>query len=157
MRITKKKVAAISAGAALVLAGGGIALAYWTTTGTGSGSATTGSSSPFEVTLAAPVGYPLSPGGPTDHVAFTVKNNGGGYQKVNTADTVAVATGDGSAWTAVSGCSAADYSITNVSLTATNLAPGGTVDGSFDIQMIDTGANQNLCKGATVPLYVHVS
>jgi hypothetical protein len=156
MRITKKKLVATAAGATVVLAGGGLALAYWTTAGSGSGSATTGGSSPFAVAVAAPAGTALSPNGPIDHVVFTVTNNDAGYEKVNAA-TAAVANDDGSTWTAVSGCGAADYAIANVSLAATNLAPGASVSGSFDVQMVDTGVDQNACQGATVPLYVHVS
>ena len=37
---------------------------------------------------------------------------------------------------------------------ATTLAPGGVYNGTFTLQMIDNGANQNNCAGATVPLFI---
>jgi hypothetical protein len=156
-RFTKKHYLAAGVAAAVVAAGVGTAYAYWTDSGSGSGSATTGTSSHFAVSVGTPTGDPLSPGGPTDHVTFTVTNNGSGNQKVSSA-TALVAKSDGSTWDSVSGCSAADYSITNLSLTPTDLASGGSVTGSFDIQMVDNlSASQDACKNATVPLYVSVS
>jgi hypothetical protein len=155
-RFTKKHYIAAGVAAAVIAAGAGAAYAYWTDSGSGSGSAATGTSSPFGVSVDTPVGDPLSPGGPTDTVSFTVKNNGSGHQNVTTA-VATVANADGSTWDSVTGCSAADYSISNVSLAATNLAPNASVSGSFDIQMVDTGVSQDSCKSASVPLYVHVN
>ena len=59
-----------------------------------------------------------------------------------------------SPWTAVSGCSAADYTVTAPVFTAGNVNPGSTVTGTATIQMINrTAVNQDGCKLATVPLY----
>ena len=151
----KKKLIVGAVAAAVIAGGAGAAYAYWTTSGTGNGSATTGTSTNYDVTVDAPTGGALSPGGAVDHVPFTVKNVGSGYQNVTTASAV-VANTDGTAWTSVAGCSAGDYAISNVSITSANLAPNGTTTGSFDITMTDTGQNQNGCKGATVPLHVTV-
>ncbi len=156
-KFSKKQYLAAGAAAVIVAAGAGTAFAYWTTTGSGSGSATTGTSTAFDVSVGTPVGDALSPAGPTDSVTFTVTNNGSGHQKVNSADVVSVANSNGSVWNTVAGCSASDYSITDVALTATDLAPGGTVNGTFSIQMLNLDSDQNGCKGATVPLYVHVN
>src|SRR4051812_2750164 len=108
-KFSKKTKAAVLAGVLTVGIAGG-AYAYWTTTGSGSGSATTGTSSVFAVTTDAATGSPLTPGGPTQTVAFHVANNNSGVQHL-TAVAVTVANSDGSAWTAVNGCSAADYTV----------------------------------------------
>src|SRR4051812_44863926 len=107
----KSRKFAIVAGSTVgALAVGGVAFAYWTSTGDGSGSAATGTSSVWAVTTGTATGGALTPGGPTDTVAFHVKNNNSGVQRLQ-AVSVVVANSDGSPWTSVSGCSADDYTI----------------------------------------------
>jgi len=152
-----KKIAVGLASATIVAIGAGAAYAYWTTTGAGSGSASTGTSSAWEVTSDASVGSPLSPNGPTQTVAVHVKNNNSGVQHLNGVS-VAVANSDGTAWTSVSGCSAADYAVSFTSPVATgDVASSATVSGVASIQMLNLGSNQDGCKNATVPLYFSAS
>ena len=151
-----KKSKAIVATAAITVATVGGAYAYWTTTGTTSGSATTGTSSAFVVTTDAATGGPLTPGGPTQTVAFHVQNNNSGVQRLSNV-AVTVATSTGAAWTAVPGCSAADYTIGTPSFTAGDIASGATKDGTVTITMNNLSTNQDACKSVTVPLYVSAS
>lgn len=156
MQLTKKSKAVV-AGAALVgLAGSGTAYAYWTTSGSGTGSATTGTSSTFVVTTDAATGGLLTPGGPTDTVAFHVTNNNTGVQHLS-AVSVIVAGAGGAAWTAVANCSAADYTVGTPVFTAGDVIAGATVDGTVTIKMNNLGTSQDGCKLATVPLYVSAS
>ena len=156
-RFMKKRYLVGGLAAVIVAVTAGVAAAYWTDSGTGSSTATTGTSTPFLVTVTPTAGnQALTPGGPTDAYTFTVKNNGTGAQNVSTV-TVTVANSDGTTWTAVSGCSAADYLVSGATVTAADLAAGATTTGAFSVQMKDTGSNQNGCKNATVPLYVSVS
>jgi hypothetical protein len=158
-----KVLAAVSA-VAVVAAGGGIALAYWTGSGTGHGTASTGTSTNFTVTTAAATGGPLTPGGATETVGYTVKNTSTGSEKL-TSVAISVANNDGTAWTAVSGCSAADYNIDSAGagLAATDtsaagdIAGGASATGSITVQMVDTASNQNNCQGVSVPLYLVAS
>lgn len=150
-KFSKKTYLATGAAAIIVAAGAGSAIAYWTTSGTGTGSASTGTSSSFVVTTDPAAGDPLTPGGPSETVAVHVNNPSSGHQKLQTL-TVAVAQADGSAWTTVSGCSAADYTV-SVPVTATDLAPGATYDTVATISMNNLASSQDGCKGATVPLY----
>ncbi|MEO5708907.1 MAG: hypothetical protein ABIQ59_03700 [Nocardioidaceae bacterium] len=150
----KAKVAVVAGVLTIGIAGG--AYAYWSTTGTGSGSATTGTSSLFVVTTDAATGGPLTPGGPTATVAFHVQNTNSGVQRLS-AVAVTVATSTGAAWTAVSGCSSADYTVGTPTFTAGDIAPGATKDGTVTITMNNLGSNQDACKGAAVPLYVAAS
>lgn len=154
---TRKKRITITAivTAALVLGGGGAAFAYWTAQGTGTGTATTGDSTPFTVTSTTS-GLALTPGGPGQTVSFTVRNPGTGSQYL-TSVAVTVANLDGTPWTRVANCSASDYSITNVSVPNLQIASLGSFVGSATITMNNLNANQDGCKLASVPLYFSAS
>jgi hypothetical protein len=156
MRLSKKlAIAAVSTVATVGIATS--AFAYWTTTGTGSGSAKAGDATNWAVSSDPATGNALSPGGPTDTVAYHVTNNGSGHQKLQ-AVSVAVKNSDGTTWSSVSGCSSADFAVNIVGFTATDLGPGQTYDGSATIQMVNnTSASQDGCKNATVPLYFSAS
>lgn len=163
MRLKKRTFVLLAAAVVAVgLAVG--AYAYWTSTGAGSGSASVGTDTPWAVTTDAAVGGPLTPGGPSETIAYHVKNNSTGAQSLaNVA--ISVANSNGTAWTAVSGCSKDDFQINAASAGSTandaslagTVAAGATVDGSITISMVDTGSNQNGCRLATVPLYLFAS
>ncbi len=165
---SKKGIVLLATSVAAVVAAMG-AYAYFTSTGTGTGSATVGTSTPWAVTETAQAGGPLYPN-PTIGVGdiqtntYTVKNNSNGQQFLTNV-TIKVANADGSAWTAVPGCSASDFSVggSPVGTTHTdasqsgNLASGQTVTSTVTVQMIDNNANQDGCKLATPPLYYSAS
>jgi hypothetical protein len=158
-----KKTLAVSTAAALLL-GGGAAYAYWTTTGSGTGSATAGTTATFTV-ASVTTGDALSPNGPTQTAAFTITNPGSGAQQVKQV-VVSILKADGSAWNGVAGCSADDYSVgggaagvpKTIDVTE-NLAAGATsaISHSVTIRMIDDGTEQDGCKGVTAPLHYAVS
>jgi hypothetical protein len=143
---------------ALVLGGGTAAFAYWTSTGHGQGSATTGTTVPFTLVSTAPSGTAMSPGGATQTVAFTVTNPATTPQTLSSVvATVANAT-TGAAWTSVAGCGAGDYTVGTATVSSYGPIPaGGTATGSVTITMNNTASNQNACIGATVPLYFAIS
>jgi hypothetical protein len=149
-KFSKKGYIAAGAAAVIVAAGAGTALAYWTRTGSGTGSATTGTSSDFTVVIDSTHLADLTPGGPTDVVAFHVTNPGTGHQNFTSAVASVVDTSN-------PGCTHSDFAITGTTAAYGNLGPSATVDGSFGLQMIDTGVAQNACKGVTVHLKVDVS
>jgi hypothetical protein len=152
-RFTKKAKLAVAVTAiAAVGLGTGLAAAYWSSTGTGSGSATTGTSTSFTIASSAATGGALTPGGPVDSVAFTVTNPSTGNQAL-TSVVVTVANSNGSAWTAVSGCSSADYTVGTPVITYGVIAPSGVVSGTVSVTMNNLSSNQDGCKLATVPLY----
>jgi hypothetical protein len=172
-RFTKKRVALVATPlAALALAGG--AFAYFSSTGTGTGSATVGKATAFVVGQSATAGGPLYPdtaiGGAnvvTD--SYTVNNPSAGKQNLNQV-VISVANADGSAWSSKTdstkpACTASDFSVggqtagspwTDTSLAADYTA-GQTKTGSVTVEMIDSGANQDNCQGVTVPLYFSAS
>lgn len=152
---TKKSKALVVAGVITVATAGG-AYAYWSSLGTGTGAASTGTSSAFVVTTDAATGGPLTPGGPTQTVAFHVQNSNSGVQRLS-AVAVTVAASNGTAWTAIPGCSAADYTIGTPSFTAGDVASGATKDGTVTITMNNLSSNQDACKNVSVPLYFSAS
>lgn len=155
-RITRKKRLAVILTAVMLVAGGGAAFAYWSSIGSGSGTATTGTSSAFTVATSTATGGVLTPGGSPQSVAFTVTNPGTGTQTA-AAVAVTVANADGTPWIAVTGCSAADYTVGTPTFAPGQIAPGANKAGTVTITMNNLATNQDGCKSASVPLYFSVS
>ena len=149
LRISRKKAVVLGGVTAVVLTGG-VAFAYWTSTGEGTGTASTGTSTDWVVTVDDVSLADLTPDGPTDTVTFHVTNDNSGVQRLQS--TVASVTG-----TSDPGCTAADFDVSATTIAYGDIAAGDTVDGTFTIQMVDTGANQDACKGVTVDLKVAAS
>ncbi len=165
---SKKRVAAIGALTAVTLVGGGMAYGYWTDSGEGDTTVTAGTSAGYTVTFGATTGGDLSPGGPTNSTSVTVANEGTGAQQISSV-LVSVATDTGGTWTA-GACSADDFSVNSEAAgdpaealgALVTLAPAGSAGDEtaalpVTIQMVDTGLDQEDCKGVTVPLYAYAS
>jgi hypothetical protein len=152
IRSRTKKIAIIAVATAVIVGAGGAAFAYWTSSGTGTGTATTGTSVALTVTSLAPTGGPLSPGGPTQTVAFSVANPGSGAQALVSV-VATVATSTGAVWSAVPGCSAADYAVGTPVITYATIAPGASIPGTVTVTMNSLGTDQDACQGVIVPLY----
>jgi hypothetical protein len=155
-KVAGRKKRIIGTTVALLAIGGGAAFAYWSATGTHDTTTAAGTATNFTITSTI-AGSPLSPGGPVKTATFTVTNPGSGVQKLSNV-AVTVAGIDGAAWTAVSGCSAADFAVGTPSFTVTEIPANGTVTGTVTLQMIDRpGVSQDGCKGASVPLHFAAS
>jgi hypothetical protein len=96
---------------------------------------------------------------------YTVTNSGGGNALLNQV-TISVATSGGGTWTYTDpagdpACTAADFSIDGatpgtafVDTSQAGTYTGGEAKtGSFTLEMIDNGLNQDSCEGLTVPIY----
>jgi hypothetical protein len=147
----------IVAGGTAVLMGGGIAFAYWTTTGDGTGTASTSagaSNLSFSQTVAQQ-SLGLYPGQAPQTIAGTVTNenaSGGQYQYV-TSVTAAIASVD-KAEGADGVCGISDYEITDGTMAVgQNLAPGDSIAFTgAKIAFVNKATDQDGCKGATVNL-----
>jgi hypothetical protein len=142
--------------ATLLILGGGVAFAYWTSGGTGSGTATTGASTAFTITAAPPVGT-IAPGNEGQTVAFTVTNPGDSPQYL-TQVTATLADVNGVPWVPTGDCLVEDYTVV-VSTPAPvgDIAGGGSVGGVVTVTLANTALNQNTCQGQDVPLYLVAS
>ena len=144
----KRRFALVATTVAAMLVGGGVAVAYWTTTGTGTGSAATGTSSAFTITQDS-TNAGLTPGGAAQNLNFTINNTGTSPQYV--AGVAISITGTSSA-----SCAASNFAVTQPTITAGNIPTGptaylGSTTGA-SIQLVETGTNQDACKNVTVGL-----
>jgi hypothetical protein len=175
-RFMTKKVLVVGVAVAVVLGVGGAAFAYYTSNGSGTGSAATGDASPLHVVLGTITGGALFPtivadgNAVVDTVPYTVTNPGEGDVNLST---VTVEVTPGFSYVDPAGdpaCTAADFSIngqavgTPVTLTGLNKtlnglsdAPNNAYTGSFTIEMVENGANQDSCQSGSVPLTVTVN
>jgi hypothetical protein len=149
-RIIGKR-ALIALGCTVALAAVGVAVAYFTSSGSGTGSAAVGSSSP--VTLHATISSNLYPGS-SSPVSFTVDNPSSGSQRVGTItlSSISVDAGHSGCSTAIGGGNP-DFSMPAVTVNKVfapgngqSVTPGGT------LTMNETGVNQDACQGATLTL-----
>jgi hypothetical protein len=142
-----RKTVALIVGVVMILAGAGVALAYWTNTGSGRGTATTGTNSPITVNQTSSV-TAMAPGVAAQPLSgdFTNTNSG----PVFVAAVTATVTG-----TDVVGCDDTDYTIAGRAAVNAEV-PVGTNVGTWTGLTIafnnQTGINQDACKGATVSI-----
>lgn len=147
-RAHKKLSIAVGLVAVMALSAG--AYAYWTQAGSGSGSAATGTNVAITVVQTS-TPADLYPGGPTAALSGTFTNTNDGPVYVGTVS-ASISSVSGPNITAGTPCTAADYTLVGFPLTInaevraddTSTWSGGT------IQMVNSGTNQDGCKGATV-------
>lgn len=180
MRNLSKKTKVVVAGvSAATLAMSGVAYAYWTTSGSGTGSATTSSGSAAQLKVhqtSAPTANQLAPGQPGSTLAGTVENltaspNGVSYAlkavkidlDVTKASGAASGTCDANDYKIVSPNQQAAYSVTaGVGTVTTNIKADGSAyeltagqdaaGWTSTLSFVNSAANQDQCKGATVNL-----
>jgi hypothetical protein len=145
--VLSRKTALVAAGgAAMVALSATAAFAYWTTSGSGTGSATTGASQAVHITQVGSVAG-LVPGGVAKAVDFKITNSATTPQYVK-AVIVSIDS------ISNPGCSAADFTLVQPTAINADLAAGDTAfsPSGATIKLEDTTANQDACKGATVNL-----
>lgn len=152
--MSRKKRLTITAAvtAALLVAGGGAAFAYWTAYGSGTGTATTGTTTNFTITSLTS-GASLTPGGLPQTITFVVTNPGTGKQMLSSiTPTVTTATAPNAF--PYGSCSAADYSFGAPSFLPGEISAGSTLTGTVTLSMIDSTTNQDDCKNLTIPVLI---
>ena len=150
----RRRIVPVAFALVALLAFSGVALAYWTATGGGIGTAqAAAATSPLVVKQVTAVNN-LYPGGPAQTISgkFDNLNSGPVYVTTVTASISSVTKAAG----APSGnCVAADFTLSPTTATVNAEVPAGTDQGGWTgpaIKLNDTGANQDGCKGATVNL-----
>lgn len=175
-RFSKKSTTIGTASAALVLAVSGAAYAYWTTTGSGTGSSTTSTNVALTLTQNSTVSG-MVPGGTAKDIDYTIHNSASTPQYVTSVVisisgityTAAAGAGNGTtlanhpAGMAAVGCTSSDFTITQPASVAADLPAGdtaytwSTTPKGGRIAMINSGSNQDGCKGTTVALAYAIS
>ena len=156
--IRRKRSRVIALGLVAVLVAGGAAIAFWTSSGTGSGTATVGTDSGLTITGVA-FGNALYPGTKSP-VSFTITNS-----SANSAVTVAQVVADTSFGTngitgLPGGCDPADFSFPNYTVNQSIPASGTlnvTIPTSGGLALSNTASNQDACKNATPVLHLRAS
>lgn len=123
---------------AALLVAGGTAFAYWTVSGSGSGSATARSASGLVVTSQATVSG-LYPTGSLSGGSLSVANNN--------PFAVTISSSFGSAWTTKSGCTGSVVTFSVAAGAPTSIAANSSVSVPFSASM--SNAAEDLCQGAT--------
>jgi hypothetical protein len=154
-RLKQRKFALPVAALVAVLVAGG-AYAYWTTNGSGTGSAGTGSDSGVTVAQVGTISG-LVPGGNAQAVDFKINNPISTKQYIHSVQ-VSIASVTKAA-SATGSCDAGDFTVVQPNAINSDLVPGDT---SFSpsgatIAMKDLATNQDGCKGATVNLAFQAS
>ena len=150
--ITRKRALAALLGTC-ALAVAGVAVGYFTSSGSGTGAAAVGSSS--AVTLHANISSNLYPGS-SSPVTFTVDNPSSGVQRVGTVSlaSISVDAGHSSCSTTIGGGNP-DFTMAPVPVNQV-VAPGNgqSVSATGTLAMNETGVNQDGCQGATLTLHL---
>jgi hypothetical protein len=133
----KKFVVVLAAAIAAVLAVA--AYAYFSSTGSGTGSATVGSSSPIQLS-STQVG-PLYPGGADASVSVSVNNPGSGNEYVGTISGTVADNGS---------CLGSWFQVEPITFNTTVTHGAGATAGPTKVRMIDSGTNQDACQGKTM-------
>lgn len=138
----------MAAGGAALLLGGGVAFAFWTSSGSGSGTAVAGDTGSVTITqdLTDPI-TGLYPGGPGQDIVIDIANP-------NASDVTIGAVNATVSSTSNVGCTADDFLISGPVYPGGTIAGGATQSASgATISMInDLARNQDACKGVTVTL-----
>jgi hypothetical protein len=148
MSQSKKKRVFVALATVATIAAVGAAIAYFTTNGSGTGSASVGSSS--AVTIHGTAAAALYPGSSAT-VNLTVDNPSSGSQRVNTIQLGSVTTDE-----AHSGCVTSDFTMPSVTVNQTfPTGNGQAVTATGTLTMANTVLNQDACQGA--PLTLHLT
>jgi hypothetical protein len=139
---TKRRLIVLAVVAVAIGVAGG-AFAYFSSTGSGTGSATVGSSS--TVQLSSPNVGTLYPGGAAVPVTVTIHNPGSGNEYVGTISGSVANGGTGN------NCLGSWFTVAPI-VYNTNVAAGASPTASTTVTMNESGTNQDPCQGATLTI-----
>jgi hypothetical protein len=138
LSITRKKIAVVSTVAVLGL-GGGIAYAFFTSTGSGTGNASVGSATNWTVAVASDTSHALYPGTGSESLGYTITNAGTGNQQLSTVTASVADSGS---------CLGSWFTATPTSpASPVTLAHNGTYTGTVTVSLNESGTDQNACQG----------
>lgn len=153
MRTIKNKKKKLAAAAAIVLVTGGVAFAYWTAGGEGTGSASTGDVAALTVNQTSTVSG-LAPGLAAQDLSGDFDNPNDGPVYV-TSVTVGIDSVTKAVGAPAGTCDASDYTLTGATMTVDDEVSAGDGQGAWTgatIEFNNKATNQDACKGATVNL-----
>lgn len=155
MRRPAKKSMAIFSAAVLAIAGTGVAFAYWTSTGSGEGTATTGETVALTINQTSTV-EDLRPGGAAQTLSGDFDNPTGNGPVFVTTVTASIGTVTKAVGAPSGTCTADDYTLADAAMDVGEQVPEGDSQGAWagaTIQFNNSATvNQDGCQGATVQI-----
>jgi len=143
--LSKKRVVLAAIVVVALTIASGVAYAYFSSSGSNTGTAGVGSSDPLAVTQ-GPIPSDLVPGGDAQDVKVTVKNNATFKQSLSA---LTISLDD---TLLPGGCDAGWFIVTSPTFATKVLAAGASVDLTGSIQMTESNSPQDNCKSATLHL-----
>ena len=161
---TRRRLAITAAASVIALAGGTAAYAYFTQTGSGTGSGSVGTAGTWTVSAGPVAGGPIYPGAGTETITFTVTNTSNAYAEFSSA-TASIPTyeattdAETSADADISGCTASWFAATvsNDPDLNTQIAPGDNASVTVSVQLTDEAVDQDSCAGASPAVSLSIS
>lgn len=153
MRKFTKKTVAVATGAVVVLAGSGVAFAYWTAGGSGTGTAATGTSVPITAVQTSTVPA-MKPGDSALPLTGNFNNTNAGPVYV-TSVTASIASVTKATGAPAGTCDDTDYTLATPIMSVNAEVPAGSAQGTWTgatIKFNNKASNQDGCKLATVTL-----
>jgi hypothetical protein len=150
--LNRKRTTVVATGLALVLASAAIAFAYWTNSGSGSGSASTGNTTGITVNQTSAV-TGLYPGGPAAPLSGNFDNPNDSAIFVHQVSASLSSVSGGAEDPGLPACTTADFALSGSPITLDTEVPSGNGVGSWSgitVRLLNTAANQDNCKNATV-------
>ena len=155
MRITKKKLAAVLAGTAVVALGTTAAFAYFVgSSGSGQNTGTVGSATQWRVVADAATGGPLLPGSGTLTAGYSVVNDSEAGQYLTSVTAAIDADLAGDVTNGPPGCKAEWFTIVPAGDPAGVVAPHTSNNGVVTITMQAVDVDQSACSGHALPFTV---
>lgn len=154
MRSFSKRTVAIVTASTVLFVGGGLAYAYWTAGGSGTGGATAGTNAPLVAKQTSTVAD-LRPGGAAQALTGNFDNPNAGTAYVTTV-TVSIGSVTKSMGAVAGTCDSTDFTLAGAAMTVNADVPTGLAKGAWTGATIvfnnKPAANQDACKLATVNL-----
>jgi hypothetical protein len=161
--IGKRRIAVLGAIVAFVVVSAGAAFAYFTSTGSGTGSASVGSAGNWTVSVSSDTSGKLLPGSGNEKIGYTITNPNKGSQAFTTVSATVNADASGNVLGAdgnpVAGCLAAWFTADAGNTTppaGTSVAKNGTATGTVTVAMTDSDTNQDACENVSPQITVTV-
>lgn len=162
---SKRWIAIVGITAALVLASGGAAYAYFTTSGSGNGTADIGSAGTWTVTQDGSPSGDMYPGAGSSVITFSVTNNSSGDEQYSSATPTVNSDLSGNilqSSTPVTGCLAAWFTAVVTPNGDPHLGedvgPGNTVQVTVKVTMpADANDDQTICAGSEPTVNLAIS
>lgn len=158
MKFLTKKVIAIATGGVVAVVGTGVAYAYWSAGGAGDGTGATGTSTALVVNQGTVLSA-MYPGDSAQTLSGTFTNTSDGTVHVTSVTASLLSVTDSVGGATSVGCSVADYTLANATMSAVQevaVGTGGAWTGAT-VHFNNTTANQDACKGKTLNIHYAVA